>query len=408
MMSPKSIAALGCIALQAFGQLRTASPAQQPASAAPHVRKVVGETFKLVLLSDGSVLGWGDTRDGQLGAVPPANVSSMGVTGLVSIPLPAKAADVAARTRTSYAVLEGGTVVAWGRGYEGSLGNGSQASANSTTPVPVKGLTDVIQIEATDGGALVLHKDGTVSAWGPIGGGVLGDGRWENSTFDPRGPAFSPQKVPGVGGIVQLSMGGQHVLALNSGGRVITWGSNYNGALGRLPRRERPLDIPREVPGLADVAAIAAGGAVSTVLKKDGTVWVWGANVQGQFGNGQRTDPPGVDYGWEVVPQKVPGVANATAITVGLTGRHTLTLLKDGTLRGWGNTDWGQLGAGVSGTFQLSPVVPRISGVRSIFAAGNNTFAVKTDGSLWIWGVGGRGEWPLTANAKLPVRLELK
>ena len=80
-------------------------------------------------------------------------------------------------------------------------------------PVRVKGLTDVIQIEATGGGALVLHKDGTVSAWGPTEGGVLGDGRWENSTFVSGGPAFSAQKVPGVGGIVQLATGGQHVLA---------------------------------------------------------------------------------------------------------------------------------------------------------------------------------------------------
>lgn len=405
-MSLQSIVLVCCIALSAFSQSQIANPS--PVSAGPSVKKVVGETFKLVLLSDGSVAGWGDARDGQLGAVAAAAASSRGIAGLTIIALPGKAVDVAARTRTSYAVLENGTVVAWGRGYEGSLGNGSQASVNSPVPVPVKGLSNIIQVAATGGGAVALHNDGTVSAWGPAAGGVLGDGRWESSTFVAGGPAFEPRKVPGLSGIVQIATGGDHVLALTSDGRVITWGSNYNGALGRLPRRERPLDVPREVPGLTDVASVAGGSAISAVLRKDGTVWVWGANMHGQFGNGQRTDPPGVGSGWEVVPQKVAGVANATALSVGFTGRQVLALLKDGTLRGWGNSDWGQLGAGVSGTFQPSPVVPKINGVKAVFAAGNSSFAVKSDGTLWIWGIGNRDEWPLTANTKVPVRLELK
>jgi len=71
------------------------------------------------------------------------------------------------------------------------------------------------------------------------------------------------------------------------------------------------------------------------------------------------------------------------AISLGITGRHTLVLLKDGTLRGWGNTDWGQIGAGVSGTFQPKPVTPKITGVKAVFAAGNNSFAARTDNTFW-------------------------
>ena len=37
-----------------------------------------------------------------------------------------------------------------------------------------------------------------------------------------------------------------------------------------------------------------------------------------------------------------------------------------------------------------------------VFAAGNNTFAVRTDGTLWAWGAGGPGEFPLTTNVRLP------
>lgn len=42
-------------------------------------------------------------------------------------------------------------------------------------------------------------------------------------------------------------------------------------------------------------------------------------------------------------------------------------------------------------------------------AAGNQSFAVKSDGSVWGWGwgEGGPRSWPLKANTPLPVRLEL-
>ena len=173
---------------------------------------------------------------------------------------------------------------------------------------------------------------------------------------------------------------------------MFAWGSNACGA----PRREIPMDAAEAVPGQG----------VSTVLKRDGTVWVWGCNWQGQFGNGTRTDPPGVNNGWELVPQKVAGVAGVTAIAVG-SGRQTLALLKDGTLRGWGNTDWGQIGAGVSADFQERPVTVRLAGVRAVFAAGNNSFAVKTDGTFWAWGAGGRGEWPFRVDTKIPMMVPL-
>jgi hypothetical protein len=122
---------------------------------------------------------------------------------------------------------------------------------------------------------------------------------------------------------------------------------------------------------------------------------VWGASWHGQFGDGGYTDNPGIDHGFERVPRPMPGISNATAISLGIVGRHTLVLLKDGTLCGWGNTDRDQIGAGVSGTFQ-KPVTPKIAGVKAVFASGNSSFAVRNDNTLWIWGAGSRGEWPLT------------
>ena len=366
------------------------------------VVRVAGETFKIVLLADGSVMGWGDGRDGQLGPAV-TSYSSPPVT----IALPGKAIDIAAGEATAYALLESGAVLAWGRGRNGELGTGQPAVASSPTPVAVAGVAGAVRIDAYGKAAFAVTRDGAVMAWGGRKWGMIGDGQHPKRYLEDGQPAYSPVRVPGLAKIARVSAGPGHVLALSEDGRVYSWGSNTHGALGRAPRQELPMDLPGEVPGLAGVAAIAAGNGVSTVLKRDGTVWVWGANWFGQFGNGERTDPPGTESGWELAPRPVKGIAGATAISVGQTGRHTLVLMKDGTVRGWGGSDWGQVGAGVLGDYNLRPAALKLPGVRDVFAVGRSGFAVTADGALWEWGAGGRYEWPFKKDTGVPAKVEL-
>ena len=84
-----------------------------------------------------------------------------------------------------------------------------------------------------------------------------------------------------------------------------------------------------------------------------------------------------------------------------------MVLLRAGTLGAWGNTDWGQIGAGVSGTYQPRPTPPTIAGVTAFFLAGNHSFAVRHDGSLWIWKSESHGEGLLATNQKLPEQFPL-
>ncbi len=346
-----------------------------PASAS-EVVKVTGEGNKVLLLDDGSVITWKNAKD-----------------GLVKVKLPAKAVDIASGAR-QYAVLEDGSLYSW------DVQNNEAASQ-------FLAVKDVKNIQVAGATVLVLLRDGQVMAWGPRGSGLIGDGLHPKRYLEDGPPAKNPVLVPNVSRVIQLSVGYSHALALTEDHRVLAWGSNFYGALGREPRRELPIDSAEEIPGLGDVVAVVAGNGVSSALKKDGTVWVWGANWHAQFGNGDRTDPPGVGYGYVLTPQQVKGINNVTHLTLGLAGRHTMVLLKDGSLRAWGNTDWGQIGAGVSGTFQEKPVTPKINNIKSVFAVGNNTFAVKKDGSFWAWGSGDRGSWPFTKNTKIPEKIEI-
>lgn len=349
--------------------------------------KVVGESHTLVLFADGTVTAWGRANMGQIGPISDVKQRNNVASAPVDIKLPRKAIDIATADNCSFALLDDGTVASWGSNLNRLLG--SEGVSGSENPLVISGLTGIAKIAAGGQIVLALRPDGTVYGWGRF--------------FDRSTPAV----VEGLTGIKELSIGSTHSMALDGAGNVWTFGDALYGSLGRLDNPGKP----EKVPGLSGVTAIAAGLGVSTVVKKDGTVWVWGSNFQGQFGDGQRTAAPvsgGLHNQIQLKPQQVPGVRNAVSVTSGNAGRHTLALLKDSTLRGWGNTDWGQLGGGVTGTFQLSAMTPKIANVRSIFGVGNNSVAIKRDGTVWIWGIGHKGEYPLQKVTSTPTLLPLK
>lgn len=365
------------------------------------VVKIVGENHKLVLFSNGTVGGWGDMRDGQLGprsGIPNYRGHSR---GYVPVAMPGRVIDIAAAEKASYVLLDNGAVHAFGSGPDGELGIGEQANLTTETPVPVQGLGDVVSIAACNKAALAVHRDGTVSAWGSREAGIIGDGVRPES-WGVRPPrAYSPVRVPGVTGVVRLSVSQSHVLALTSSGTVWSWG--LSAVLGRTLPVDQKWGNPGEVPGLKQVADVVATG-VSAVLKKDGTVWIWGNNGQAQFGNGKRDDSQST-----IVPVQVPGIVNALSLTGRVRGRHFVVRYKDGSLRAWGNCDWGQIGNGVTGREQASVAIPKINGVSAVFAAGNNTFAVRSDNTVWTWGATGfEGPvWPIRKDTALPVQIVL-
>jgi len=74
--------------------------------------------------------------------------------------------------------------------------------------------------------------------------------------------------------------------ALRNDGTVFTWGANVEGQLGNGDTGNRPT--PEAVAGIADVIDLAAGPEHSLAVKADGTVWAWGSNWGGQLGNGTK------------------------------------------------------------------------------------------------------------------------
>jgi alpha-tubulin suppressor-like RCC1 family protein len=305
---------------------------------------------------------------------------------------------ISAGASHSLALLEDGTVWAWGSQDYYQLGNPTYA--DRLEPGKVLDLEGVKAISAGGWHNLALLEYGTVRAWGLDNEGQLGDGTVSGNQYQP------PAKVLDLERVKAVSAGGRHSLALLEDATVWAWGSQDWYQLGNPTYIDLPR--PKKVLDLEGVDTIAAGPWHSLALLKDGTVRSWGANNYGQFGGGDAT---GNQYRSPVKALNLEGVK---AIAAG--SHHSLALREDGTVWAWGYNGYGQLGDGTT-IDRHSPVkVSDLERVSAIVAGrlqniSHNSLALREDGTVWAWGYNGYGQLGdgTTTNRDRPVKvLELK
>jgi alpha-tubulin suppressor-like RCC1 family protein len=308
-----------------------------------------------------------------------------------------------------------GTVMAWGYGVNGQIGDGTplEAVLNKKwyTYVAVQGLDGVIAIAAGHEHSLAVKSDGTVWAWGLNIAGQIGDGGGVQRT--------APVRVPNLTGVSAVAGGSLHSLAVKSDGTVLAWGSNLFGEQGRalqaLPNNLPDINKePTQIQDLTGVAAVAAGENYSLALKADGSVWAWGINTFGQLGNGAADGEPANPQDRPKAhpkPAQVQGLSRIVAIAAGAS--HALALDTEGTVWAWGRSDQGQTGfpepkepsayflePGPGGKprpkdtevlkREASRAMPsRVAGlgkVKAIAAGDKSSLGLAADGTVWAWG----------------------
>jgi hypothetical protein len=164
-------------------------------------------------------------------------------------------------------------------------------------------------------------------------------------------------------------------LALARDGRVWTWGINSDGELGDGTTINHLTPAP--VVGLSGVTAISGGYYHSVARKNDGTAWTWGWNYYGQLGDGTTIR--------RLLPTQVSGLTGVTAVAGGY--YHSIALKNDGTVWCWGSNSYGQIGN--NSTTSLSKVPAPVAGlvnVIAVAAGGEHSLALKSDGTVWAWG----------------------
>jgi alpha-tubulin suppressor-like RCC1 family protein len=275
----------------------------------------------------------------------------------------------------SLAIKADGTLLSWGSDTNGQLGN-DLALEQKPTPVTVNGASSIVAVSAGIRHSLALKSDGTLLSWGDDSDGQLGD------DLNKANKAL-PVAVSGATGIVAISAGGFHSLALKSNGTLLSWGNDSNGQLGDDDSLTSK-SIPVIVSGATGIVAIAAGGNFSLALKSDGTLLSWGDDFKGQLGDAEGAiDRP--------TPVAVSGVTNVIAITAGY--EHALALKSDGTLLSWGFDGAGQLGDDVIKATKFTPVVVSgATGIVAISAGQDHSLALKSDSTMLSWGADSQGQ----------------
>jgi alpha-tubulin suppressor-like RCC1 family protein len=284
------------------------------------------------------------------------------------------AVAVSAGSYHSCAVVEGGTAQCWGWNSFGQVG--TQASVADTSASLIPELNQVSAIATGGYHTCALELAGSGSCWGQNDVGQLGNGGQQESS--------TPSAVFALPHSAAIAAGGRHTCTLvHDGfhdGTVQCWGANNTGELGDGSHEDRAF--PTLVVGVTDVVALALGFTHSCALRSEGSVWCWGANDQGQLGDDAQS---GDD---SAVPVQVAGLT-ATAIAAGY--NHTCAVLADGSAACWGANQNGQLGDGTTENRTKPVAVARLSDVRAI-AGGSFHTCAESRGSISCWGLNDAGQ----------------
>ena len=378
-------------------------------------------THTLAVAKDGSLYGWGCNSFGQITGTSPSNYEESTNIGEPTFMI-GNIKQASAGGGLSAAVTTSGALIVWGGDYSeedpssrviktdvaavevGSGINkilfvlnpdGTVEVMNAVTRSAKKvmdGVQEIHGVEGFNAACLALKKDG--SLW-LIESGQFGDDtqttRIMNDVISAAAysrdlleyedkPLYVVNKAGQLlksvdsnlknfsvvmEGIVSVSAGRTHALAVTTEGKVVAWGSNGYGQLGNgetVFETEKPVAVSGMNNALS--VTVGGGGSFALVVKSDHSLWACGINDRGQLGNG--TTQGSAEY-----IKIMDDVSKAAA------GENFAFAVKqDGTLWAWGANDRGQLGDGTT-IDRLSPVK-----VADGIADTNAYYALTTDGRM--------------------------
>jgi alpha-tubulin suppressor-like RCC1 family protein len=336
----------------------------------------------MAIRDNGALYTWGSNSSGQIG-------NNAGTTNPVTAPYPVTVSGqvnvwraVAPGGQHSVGIMADGSLWAWGINSHGELGLGSTASPKKT-PQHVGTARDWQYVSAGDDFTMLMRVDGSVVMWGNNLYGNLGNGTTTASSTavnpaqyydgDMWNMANKPQ-VPGAGGAFSF-------LAARDG-ELLSWGWNSKSQLGdgtQSNSSDHWYPAARTID--RDWMFATGGDNAAHAIKADGTLWLWGTNQNGEFGNGAAKDA------LQATPLKIGN--NSTWIKVADHYAQSIAMRADGTLWATGDNTDGQLGVGSTEKNLLTYTqVPPPSGKlwAAVAVSVDNAYAITSDGLLYSWG----------------------
>ena len=326
--------------------------------------------------SAGSLYSWGSAAYGQLGQNSIINKSSPTQVGADSTWL------VMASSYTTVAVKSDGTLWAWGEGDSGELG--INTVGNRSSPVQIGSDTNWAFATQSNTGAatgaacFAIKSDGTLWAWGKNT-----DDTWLGVSA---GNKSSPVQV-GSSTWSTVASGLNWTIGIQTDGTLWGWGSPFNGSLPLDGAGGGYISVPTAIGSDTNWSQVKGGPFwTGLALKTNGTLWSWGYNNWGQLGNNSGVNASS--------PVQIGAGTNWASI--GASQSSSFAINTAGELYSWGRNNNGQLGDGLRGS-TLAKSSPGQVGALTNWARISSgdigtKLAVKTDGTLWSWGVAPIGD----------------
>jgi alpha-tubulin suppressor-like RCC1 family protein len=230
-----------------------------------------GYDFTIVVLEDGRAVGFGDNSSGQLGIGDVDRRVAFPSPVQLSVPI----VSVSAIAFHCVYLLSDGRVATVGSNSYGQIGNGSASNKGCRVPVILDTLSNVVCVSAGFDYSAAVTADGRVATWGSVDEGALGHG---DDELDQN--VLVPRFIEGVNDAVAVSCGYIHTAILHADGTVSTFG------LGSLRRGESGWlghgdDIaskyrPQRIVGMRPVVEVACGKYHTIFLHANGDVSMCG------------------------------------------------------------------------------------------------------------------------------------
>ena len=241
-------------------------------------------------------------------------------------------------------VTNAGKVWCWGANWAGQLGDGTTTS--SPTPMPVPSLQKVKAISVGGDATCALLSNGEVKCWGENTRAVVtGSAASGQAISWPPNP--KPFLIKGIERATSVSVWDGTGCAIVSGGVIRCWAtddsSDMLGRRGLTWSKTGGIIGPVTIKGIQNAVQVSVGYSHACAVLRTGSVKCWGENDYGEIGDGKMWNGNPDNVLTDLSPVFVKGIGNARAVAVGF--GDSCALLSDGSIRCWGDNSMGQLGA---------------------------------------------------------------
>jgi len=281
--------------------------------------------------------------------------------------------DIQIRTFYPRPTGDAGNMYSWGKGYFGVLGNGYEE--DSFVPGRILDLKDIKneplkKVSLGVAHSLLLTEKGKLYAWGRGKESQLGI----SEEYMEVPVAVAAVNV--LGQIKDAVAGSLHNLVLDAQGRLFCYGDNTAYQCGLGQGDDSQLAAPQRVAEVDDevVVMVGAKDMLSACITDQGRIYVWGNHV-------------------DKTPRYIGIMNGVKQMSVG--SHHVMLLDTQGRVFVFGAGEDGQLGLKNGAKVAEVPAqVDALKGIPIAFitAGSDNSFAITTEGKVYVWGGGSFGK----------------